>query len=889
MPDVFGGPEPVGTGQLAPDLTSVLFEMDASGPMYEMGADGEARQVAPEDDLMPADASPAHGANLAEQVDERELDKIAQDLLERIDEDIETRRPWADRFRRGMEMMGLIEDEVDDGPFPGSATVVMPVLSEATVQFWARALAEQVPSEGPVKSKVMGKSNQQLVAKANRVAAFMNHEIMFLDRSWYADHSRMLFALPYSGTCFKKSYRDFDLGRNVSCYVPAEDFICNNSFTDLDSAPRYTHRIWRTKNEVRRAQVNRYYRDVDLMSDQLSDEDLSEASEIKIEVADGDASATSGDDTRHELFEVYCELDLTGFEDVDGLGQPTGIALPYIVTIDKHSEKVLAIYRGWKEADPLKRRRQFFTKYDYVPGMGFYSLGLLHLIGGLQQAATGALRAIIDGAATASLQGGFMTKDASIRDRDLTVEPGVWKQVDATLDDLSKAFFTPPFKEPSPVLFQVMGLLVERAEKFAATTELMTGGQDSKNAPVGSTMALLEQGGKVFSAIHRGLHKALADELRQRFELIQEYMPVEGYPYDVEGAHEGIMSEDFAPGVSVIPVSDPNVFSQAQRVALNQAVYELATANPDVIKRPVAIRRVLEGLKVPDYEELLISNDPPPPMDPVSEIQSLLRGEPVQAYPDQDHQAYIAHYMAFLNNPQFGGNAEVQKQIGPSALALLGQRLAYAWATHARALGAPVNLLPPPMAPEGGEGQGQQQVPPEMIAQIAAQIAPQMAQVPGLPAPENQAEQAKNEAEAMQAQAKAEESRAKAAATQQTAEMKAQEGMQKLEQARRNDETKRMVAEMQVSAKLESDALKAEITRQAAEIRAQGEVLAQVSRERQAEDDRQMKRAKAAQDMAHKERQAAQDGAIAAAKAESDIRTKEKAARGRKTKGGGDA
>ena len=805
--------QPGAVPQMDDDFLSVFLNETVPGTgTFEIGQDGSVREVSPEDDYLPAVSSPQHHDNLADrdQIPEGELAKIATALLDAIDDDIESRAPWVDRFRTGFEMMGLTPDEIDDGPFPGSSTAVMPVISEAVVQFWARSLAEQVPSGGPAKGTILGKAHQGQLDRAKRVAEYMNHDMMFLDRPWYGDHSRMLFALPYTGSCFKKTYRDGDRGRNTGVYVQAEDFITNYSFSDLDSAPRYAHRIWRTRNDIRKSQVAGVYRDVDLQDAPI--EELPEETQIKIDSSDF-SSTDQGrmGDQRHELFEVYCEWDLPGFEDVDQSGQPTGIALPYIITLDKHTEKILSVYRGWKENDPLKRRQVNFTKYDYLPGPGFYGYGLFHMIGGLQQAATGALRAVIDGAATASLQGGFISKDASMKDQNLTIEPGVWKQVDATAEDLGKAFFTPPFKEPSPVLFQVMGFLVQRAEKFAATTEMQTGTENAKNMPVGSTVAMLEAGSKVFSTIHRGLHKALSEEMRQRYELIQMYMPEQGYPYDVEGGHEGVFAEDFAPGVTVIPVSDPNIFSQTQRVALNQAVYDLATQNPDILKRPAVVRRVLEGLNVPDIESLLVSNEPPAPMDPVSEIQALLRGEPVQAYPDQMHQAYIQHYWAFMNNPGFGGNPQIQERIGPAAIALLGQRLAYAWAEHVRAQGVPAPMLPPPIQPEdqqqgqggpqmpqGGQMQPGQPQPPtsDQIAQMAAQIAPNMVQVPGLPLPPQTGGEQKGLAPEQEAQfrdretaAKEQESQAKigaigakAAGEQKTAELKAAIEYEKLQQ-----------------------------------------------------------------------------------------------------------
>jgi hypothetical protein len=496
------------------------------------------------------------------------------------------------------------------------------------------------------------------------------------------------------------------------------------------------------------------YKDVELGSP--SEEDLPEETEIKIEANDSETT-TNSTDSRYQLYECYCELSLPGDEHVDpNTGKDTGIERPYIVTLDKESGKILSIYRDWKQHDQLARRNVIFTKYDFLPSDGFYGFGLLHMVGGMQQAATGALRAIIDGAATASLQGGFVTADAGLKDQQLILEPGVYKQVNSSLDDLNKAFWSPSFKEPSAVLFQVLGFMVQRVEKFVSTTEMQTGTTDAKNMPVGSTVAMLEAGQKVFSTIHRGLHKTLAEELRQRYELIQVYMPQEGYPYDVEGAHQGLMHDDFAPGVQVVPTSDPNIFSDTQRVAQNQAVYDLAVQNPSILKREVALRRVLIGIKVPDIDELFQSNDPPPPMDPVSEIQALLRGDPVQAYPDQNHAAYLQHYWAFMNNPQFGGNPQIQQQIGPAAMALVGQRLAYAWATNVRQQGVPANLLPPPIQPQGAppmppgpspEMMGPQaglpppqQLGPEQIAEMAAQVSQQLLNSPGLPPPPAQKE-----------------------------------------------------------------------------------------------------------------------------------------------------
>lgn len=890
--------------QIPDDLSFLFAEQQPGIGDYEMGPDGNMALVTVEDDLLPALGSPGHTTNLAEQLDESVMAGIATSLLDLIDDDIESRKPWTDRYRRGMEMMGLLKDETDDGPFPGAATAVMPIISESTVQFWARALSEQVPSDGPVKGKVMGKAHVSQIQRADRIATYMNHDLMVVDRGWYADHSRMLFALPVQGTTFKKVFRDHTLGRNVGEYVAAEDLIANYAFTSLDTAPRYTHRIWRSHNELRKLQVAGVYRDIDL--GQAGHEELPEETEIKIEIQDLDGGNEGGADSRHELYEVYCELDLPGFEELDEYGRPTGIALPYIVTIDKHTEKVLSIYRNWKEQDPLKRARVCFIKYDFLPGFGFYGLGFFHLIGGLQEAATGALRVLLDGAATASLQGGLVSKDASLRAERLVIEPGVYKQVDASYEDLQKAFYTPPFREPSPALFQVLGFLVQRAEKFSATTETMTGSQDPKGSPVGSIAQLIEQGAKVFSTVHRGLHRSLGEELRLRFDLIQEFLPVEGYPYDVEGAHEGLMGQDFAPGVSVMPVSDPNIFTQAQRVAQAQAVYDLAQQNPQHIKLPVALRRVLESINVPDIDELMVEAEPPPPMDPVSEIQAILRGEPVQAYPDQMHTAYLQHYAAFMANPQFGGNPQVQQQIGPAAIALIGQRLAYAWAMHARALGAQAPMLPPPM--QGQEGQagapmhgGQmpemqqenpssggmqppmQPVPPEVIAQMAAQIAPQMAQVPGLPSMESQAQDqaAQAQAQAVQAktqadiQAKQADIQLKAQSQQADHERKSQEQAFKLQLEREKADVQLQVEQVKADMQIQLEQMKAAQKAQLEQMKADT-AQAQAAYQMQADQERlYADQAAQAQQMQLSEEQAMVDAAARTAELAQDQRMAE--------------
>ncbi|MEN9709464.1 MAG: hypothetical protein RIQ68_1872, partial [Pseudomonadota bacterium] len=771
-----GGPAPQTVFDDSPAMppmgdVTVSFDQEAD-PTFEIGENGEVHEVYPDELEIGAQDPSEHTVNLADHIDESKLTSIASDLIDSIEADIEAREPHVAQFERGLERMGFRSDTVDDGPFPGASNVTHPMISEAIVQFFSRAMGELVPPEGPAKVLVIGDSNKAMDDRAQRVSKFLNYKMMIADNNWFAEHARMTMALPFGGDAFKKVYHDPVLQEDVSIFVDQEDFIVPYNVTDLRTAPRFTHRIWRTRNELRKAQAAGVYRDVDLQAP--GQEDLATSTQIRLEMQDIETGDEMSD-ARHELYEVNAELDLPGFED------PQGIARPYLITIDKDSNKVLSIYRGWKANDPLKRRKVNWVHYRFIPGFGFYSLGLFHLIGGLQDAATGSLRAILDGAATSSLQGGFVAKDANLREDRLEIEPGVWKPVDATSEDLAKAFFTPPFKEPSSALSAMLSFLVQTGQKFAATTELQTGTQKSTNAPVGSTLALIEQGQKVFSAIHRGMHMSMAAELRLLYELVQEYMPEGGYPYDIGGAHQGLVAEDFAPGIQITPVSDPNIHSSAQRLAIAQVTYDLATQNPDIIKKEEAVRRVLQAAMVPDIDQLMIEKNPPQPMDPVSEVQALLRGEPVQAYPDQLHEAHLAHLMSFVQNPGFGGNPQVQQQIGPAVTALIGQRLAYLWATHVRAQGVPAPVLPPVMTgeddgsqggmpmmggpmdmpmiagamwpPQGGMMPGAQiapppnmgqpaGAPPEVIAQMAAQIAPQMAQVPGIPLPPDPKQQA---------------------------------------------------------------------------------------------------------------------------------------------------
>ena len=462
----------------------------------------------------------------------------------------------------------------------------------------------------------------------------------------------------------KKIYFDNSLDRICSKFVPADQFVISYENTDLETAERYTQVMKLTTNEIKRRQVEGFYRDVPVTQNQ-GGQNSSDLVQSTIEKLEG--MSTSMSDKIHTILEIHADIDLGEDE--------SGLALPYIVTVDYESGQTLAIRRNWKEDDPLKRKRTYFIHYKYLPGLGFYGFGLIQMIGGLQHASTGALRALLDSAAFANLNGGFKAKGARIEGGDITVSPGEWVDVEAYGDDLRKSFIPLPFKEPSPTLLQLLGVLTESGRRFASIADAMVG-QSAGSGPVGTTIALIEQGSKVFSAIHKRLHQAQGREFKLIYELNGEYLDDE-YPYDVIGERKTIRRKDFNDAVNVVPVSDPNIFSQAQRIALAQTGLQLAQQAPNIIDTKEAYRRFLQSLNIPDYQDLIIEDEETPRRDPVSENMSLLNGKPIKVFEDQDHQAHIAVHQQFMMDPRFGGNPQAKEVLYPLMMAHLGQHMAY--------------------------------------------------------------------------------------------------------------------------------------------------------------------------------------------------------------------
>jgi len=672
-----------------------------------------------------------HYANLAEALDEHELNKIAQNVLNWVEWDEESRKDWYEQEKKGIRALG-VSPYVDGGaPFDGASTVVHPLFAEAIVQFSARTLEILWPAGGPVKAAVLGKITEERDAQAKRVEQFMNYQYTQQMEGAFEQTDRLLARLPLSGSCFVKAYHDPVCGI-VREFVEPADFIVPYRAESLRTAPRYTERILKSQNEVRKLQVAGLYRDIDLIPPQ---EESSEAERHivtdEIRATEGrDESDRSNDDQRHTLLECYCDLDIPGFEDQSD-GRPTGIALPYIVTVDRDSQKVLSIYRNWKKTDPQKRRIVYHIHYRFMPGLGFYGYGLYHWIGGLTNAATGALRALLDSAQFANMPGGFRAKDAALPNGKLKIAPGDWPEVDCDADDLKKAFFPLPYKEPSSVLFNLLGLLQELGRRFAGTTEVMVG-EGGQNVPVGTMLARIEQGGRVQTSIQKRLLETQAQELKLVAWLNSVWLPDE-YPYAVQGEDRAALRADFDDRIDVVPVSDPSFVSNVQRYFMSELVIELAGKFPGLYDPYEVNKRALQSIRMDDIDALLPPKDKNTQrFDPVTENALLMVGRPVRAFMEQAHEAHVAVHQMAMQQMQQGDpamaaiEAHIREHLAMAHLTQMGQML-----------GIPLAM------PE----EGQPEMPIEMETQLAvaaAQAAQQLAQ-PQQPDPETVKAQAEIE------------------------------------------------------------------------------------------------------------------------------------------------
>ena len=596
-------------------------------------------------------------ANLVEYLDDYVLGSLSKKLINHVENDKESRKEWMKTYTDGLKYLGMRFDEQRSQPFEGSSGVIHPILAESVTQFQAQAYKELLPAQGPVKTQIIGQRDANTEMQAERVAEFMNYYIMNEMPEYDPELDQLLFYLPLSGSAFKKVYYDASIRRPVSKFVPSEDLLVPYEATDLLSAERVTHIVSMSNNEVRKLQLSGFYADIELTGSEVETRDTVTQEIDKIQGVEPEYN----NDEQRRLYEIHTVAEIEGFEDLDENGEPTGLKLPYIITIDESTHRVLSIRRNYEPNDPIKNKINYFVQYKFLPGLGFYGLGLSHMIGGLSKATTSILRQLIDAGTLANLPAGFKARGIRIRDEASPIQPGEFRDVDAPGGALRDALMPLPYKEPSSVLFSLLGLLVDSGKRFASIADMNIG--DSNAAmPVGTTVALLEKGTKVMSAIHKRLHYSQRTEFKILARVFGEFLPPV-YPYETGSGSKEIKLEDFSKKVDVIPVSDPNIFSMSQRIVMAQELLTMVQSNPE-IHGPQGIYeayyRMYSALGVDNIEALLLppQDMTPKPVDAGIENSGLLQGIPANAFAEQNHEAHIeAHKSLFLTqgvqmNPQ---------------------------------------------------------------------------------------------------------------------------------------------------------------------------------------------------------------------------------------------
>ena len=597
-------------------------------------------------------------SNLVEFIAEDVLQKLASDLMSSIQSDKQSRSEWEKTYKEGLEYLGMKFDDSRSQPFEGSSGVIHPILAEAVTQFQAQAYKEMLPAKGPVKTEIVGARTIETENQAERVQEFMNYYIMNVMKEYDPELDMLLFYLPLAGSAFKKVYFDFVTNKAVSKFIPPEDLIVPYEASDMSSAERITHAISMSLNEVKKQQITGFYANVEIPENSHTEDNT----DIEETIDDIQGIAPSyKEDRNRTIYEIHTVLDIEGFEDLDASGMPTGLKLPYIITIDEDTETVLAIRRNYLEQDSLKTKINYFVQYKFLPGLGFYGLGLSHMIGGLSKASTSILRQLIDAGTLANLPAGFKARGMRIRDEDEPLQPGEFRDIDTTGGSLRENLIPLPVKEPSNVLMQLLGLLVDSGKRFAAIADMNVGDMNQA-MPVGTTVALLERGTKVMSAIHKRLHYAQKIEFDLLARVFAEYLPP-SYPFTNGTAPNEIKQQDFDGRIDIVPVSDPNIFSQSQRVTLAQELLQMVLSNPEIHGQQgmyEAYRRMYSALGIDNVESLI---PPPPdmtpqPIDAGLENSSLMLGMPAQAFEGQNHEAHLeTHKSLFLtqvvkDNPQ---------------------------------------------------------------------------------------------------------------------------------------------------------------------------------------------------------------------------------------------
>ena len=751
-------------------------------------------------------------ANLADEISAKELSRKAQQLVVTYEGDREARSDWEERYKAGLRTVdpdGGMSEEEDARASRGLSTVVHPMIAEAATQFNARAIAELYPSGGPVKTVIVGDPNDEAEEQARRVRDFMNFQITQEMPEYFPDLDKMLFQLPLVGHAFKKVWWDANLERQCSKFVKAEDLVVAPESTDLYTSPRYTHVIRMPKNDYNKYVEAGWYLQTDYTGDSI-DPSGDTASDIEgIDPYGQDSTDKVMTLLEMHVYESFDGVD--GYEESDE--ESNEVALPYVITIDYDTEKVVSVRRNWDADDQKQKRLDWFVSYPFLPGVGFYGFGLYHLIGGLGKAATGSLRALLDSAAFANMQGGFKLK-GRVTGGELQINPGEFADLDATVDDVNKAIMPPPFKEPSGALFNLLGFITDAGKRFANTSD-MNVGDVNPNAPVGTTVALIEQGSKAFSAIHKRLHYAQGQEFKLLAKLNAKYL-AEEFSFSLSGSSSTIYAADFDDRIDIIPVSDPNIFSTAQRIAQAQAVMQMANAAPQLHDIYKAYKRMYEAIRIPNADEVLKKPQEAVRLDPIDENMSLMYGKPIRAFPEQDHDAHIAVHMQFIRDPSLAGNPGV-KTMQPLLIAHIAEHVALLYRQRMQAaIGIPLPNVPNLRDPKFMFDD----VSPEMdmiISQKAAEVvaaSPQMEAIKPLLAAQGQQQNplqyaqqlAQLEAQALKArtQAQINADQAKAQSSMQIKEAEARQDMD-IEMAKAQADLQAKVAKLEAELQLERE------------------------------------------------------------------------------------
>ena len=760
----------------APQGLDQLDQMD-EGPALEIQIeDPESVQIGidgkPILEIDNSEDTPEFEANLAEEIDERVLASLGSDLIADFEEDVSSRKDWIQTYVDGLELLGLKIEERSE-PWEGACGVYHPLLSEAVVKFQAETMMETFPAAGPVRTQIIGKETQDKKQAAARVEADMNYQLTDVMQEYRPEHERMLWGLGLAGNAFKKVYFDPSLGRQVSMYVTAEDVVVPYGASSLQQAERITHVMRKTENEIRRLQHEGFYRDVDLGNP------VNTLDEVEKKIADK-LGFRNTNDNRYKLLEMQVELDLEGYEHTDDNGEPTGIALPYIITIDKGTGTILAIRRNWRPDDDLQQKRQHFVHYGYIPGFGFYNFGLIHLIGAFAKSGTSLIRQLVDAGTLANLPGGFKTRGLRVKGDDTPIAPGEFRDVDVPSGTMRDNIMPLPYKEPSQVLMGLLTMIVEEGRKFAGAAELQMSDM-SANSPVGTTLAVLERTLKMMSAIQARIHYSMKQEFQLLKDIIRDFTPDE-YEYDPDEGDRKAKKTDYDQ-VYVLPVSDPNAATMAQKVVQYQAALQLAQSAPQLYDLPLLHRQMLEVLGIKNYQKLVPMSEDQLPTDPISENQNILKNKPVKAFLYQDHVAHIQVHQSMIQDPHIqqlvSSNPQLAQQLQAAMSAHIMEHLGFEYRNR---MEQTMNIQLPPYQNPDDVDADKSVMPPQIesqVAQLAAKAAQQL-----LGQHQQQAQQAQNaqtaqdpliQMQQQELQLKQQEIQRKTAKDQQDAQFKAQQ------------------------------------------------------------------------------------------------------------------